>query len=72
MTGCPDPDAAILRAAREARGMTQGELATRIGVTREALTCREVRPQKSLEAMRKWAGELGYQWKLVPMEGEAG
>lgn len=69
MTDCPDPDAAILQAARIERGMTQGDLAALCGVTRAAITCRETRPQKSLDGMRRWAAAVGYEWVLVRMEG---
>ncbi len=75
--GCrPEPPAGgWLRAAREARGVTQKSLADRLGCKRQAwaqLEQSEARGAISLHTLRRAADALGYDliYALVPRPGE--
>lgn len=65
------PQAGWLQAAREARGVTQKSLATKLGFKRQAwaqLETSEARGAISLYSLRRAAGALGYElvYALVP------
>ena len=72
--GGPEPAAAgpALRRLREERGLTQGEMARRLGITQPEVSKLERRPDVRLSTMRAYVAALGGRLRLsasIP-EGE--
>lgn len=63
---------ALLRRARDAAGLTQGDLAERAGVPQSVLSAYERdRRQPSADALIRILDAAGYRLKLVPRVDEA-
>ena len=60
-----------LRQEREARGLTQADVGTRIGLTRQAIAASEIgRTSPGLDTLARWAEAVGcrLEVRLVPLE----
>ncbi len=63
----PQQLAPLLRALRKKQGLTQADLADQLGITRQAVTALEARPEAATfeRLMKVWA-VLGLQVSLAP------